>query len=150
MITHQEETLEQCMDAILPLVVDHWDETSFLEETLVLQPYYSKYLQLQANDELKIYTLRDAGNLIGYAIFIIDSPLHFEGNTIAKNDLLYIDPKYRGKGLAPKLLEYVHTELTKHADAVMISVTEKVPFDSLLMAEGYTQRERTYVKSLRG
>lgn len=146
-ITYQEELYNDVVDEIQPLITQHWLEIANNKDRIVLNPDYEKYKLLNQAGILKIFTVRDFGRLIGYFIVICQQHMHYSDHVYAMNDIIYIDPDYRGSTIAYKLLRSVEKRLKQDGVSVlMINMKVHAPFDRLLESLKFSNTERVYTK----
>lgn len=107
----QEDLTESLLEEVKPLLLKHWQEISFYKD-IPLDPDYDLYLRMQHNGNLKCFSCReDSGNLIGYAVYLVQPNPHYKGSIWAKEDILFVDPSKRGMGMF--LLKYCDEQLLK-------------------------------------
>lgn len=146
---HTERLNQQLIDDITPLLKLHYDEIAQYKHINVLDPDYTQYYRLQANDALRVYTVRDNGDLVGYSVYFIAPNAHYPGSIHANNDVLFVLPEYRGT-TGRKLLQYAEAQL-KLGGVDLIHMHMKVEHDkpALFKRMGYTHSENLYTKALR-
>lgn len=148
-ITYSEEDYKDLVEDIKVFLEGHFQETSPLKDTVKMSPNYDFYKDLSETDSVRFYTARDDGKLIAYSIFFVTSHPHFKENKVAENDMLYVAKEYRGKDVSDNLLSFTEECLSEEGiTSVGISVKTTVPFDSLLIKNGYSLTERKYNKIL--
>lgn len=146
-ITYQEESYEQVVEEIQPLIFAHWEEIASCKDKIKLNPDFNMYKILNDAGVLRIFTVRDVGRLVGYFIVICQPHLHYSDHVYAMNDIIYIDPEYRGTTIAFKLLRSVEKRLKKDGVSVlMINMKVHAPFDRLLEKLQFSNTERVYSK----
>ena len=96
MITYQTETLIAIRQEVEPILMAHWEEIA-IDKDMALDVDWMFYYQSEFDERLKIVTVRDDGRLIGYASFFLMNHPHYKTWKFANQDILYIDPAYRGK-----------------------------------------------------
>ena len=105
------------------------------------------YNILQENGNLRVYTMRGEGVLVGYAMYIIQESLHCEGVFQALSDSMYIEKEHRGLG--KELIELIQEDLTEEG-VKTFSFTVKAGLDNGNLAEatGCYLYENVYHKRL--
>jgi len=93
------EKLKDIIEELKPLFVKHWQEIAHYKD-IELNPDYDKYQMMEEKGLLKIFTLRDNSDLIGYAVFVITFHPHYKQSLQAIEDIIFIDPARRGVGKA--------------------------------------------------
>ena len=107
------------------------------------------YKNLEKLNRLRVFTARDAGELVGYCtIFIVRS--HQRRSLITgMEDALYLKPEYRKAGNAMKLIDYVNGQLKGECAWVMYHAPAAFPrLGTILSRTGYTKYSETYARRL--
>jgi len=114
MITLHTEKFDDVLAELMPLLRQHYEEIAWKQDKIALNPDLERYLQLEAAGMLRIYTAREAGAIIGYAVFCVAQELHYKDIKQAQSDVLYVDPLRRGAMVGKKLLrDYAEGELRR-------------------------------------
>lgn len=72
---------------------------------------YEKYQRIESAGILRIYTVRVAGELVGYSIFTVATSMHYKSSLQARQDTLFLSAQYR-KGLTGyKFVKWVDEQL---------------------------------------
>lgn len=147
MLKFQREPLSiELLDEMLPLLVKHYKEIAHYQD-IPLEPDYDSYIRMEEMDMVRAYTARDEGGLIGYAVFLVRSNIHYKSSKQAVQDVLYIDPSKRGFGY--KFIMWCDLQLK--ADAVQVvyhhAKTEH-NFGPLLEKQGYKLIDLIFGKRL--
>lgn len=146
-IEYAVETLDECLEETKPIFKKHYEEIAMYRDRIPLSPDYDKYYSLEEAGILHIITVRDCGKLIGYFWSIISPHLHYSTTISAVNDILYIDKKYRDKGIGQKMFEFAEEKLKElGVQTLAIHMKTSLPFDSLCVGMGYDYAERNYTK----
>lgn len=147
-LTFQRETLRECQEEIQPLLVAHWREIAAYQD-IPLDPEWGMYAQIEQTGALRIYTVRDDGRLVGYAVFFVRANPHYKGSVQAQQDILYLDPPLRKQRIGAAFIEWCDAELRK-AGAQVVYQHVKLAFDFGPMLErlGYEALEKIYARRL--
>ena len=130
------------------LLVRHWQEIAHFAD-IPLDVDWPKYELMEAAGVLRIYTARVAGELVGYAAYMVDSNAHYKGSLQAIQDVLFLAPEYRRGGIGSALISHADTALA--AEGVQATYQHsKVahPIDAVLESQGYELIERIWAKRL--
>lgn len=104
------EGLGTFFDEGMPMFKQHWEEiSSYIDIPLNID--IDRYLELEAADKLRIFTARINGVLVGYAVFIVGYNMHYLESFQAVQDIVYIDPAFRGMWLGVRLLRHCDEQL---------------------------------------
>lgn len=146
MITFQVEKFRDCFTEAIPLLEAHYEEIATNKEKKILDPDIERYHTLEDCGMLRIFTARDEGKLIGYFVSMVMPHLHYSSCIYAMNDILYVDPEYRGTTLAYRLFKGAIKDLKENSntDVMMIHMKVKHPFKGLLTKLGFEQTEENW------
>jgi len=148
MIKYQVEDYDQVIEEIKPLLDEHWEEVALFKEHIKLTPNYTMYEDLYNAGKLFIMTARDEDKLVGYNIMFLSNHPHYKDDIFAQQDLIYVDPKYRGTRVALKLVLYTENFLRDNMDVSVINYRMKLTHDysRLLEKLGYKTVELSCIK----
>lgn len=149
MITMGVERFKDCIDDIKPLLLKHWYEIANNQDTIPLDPDYDKYQWLDDQGMMRIYIARDAGELVGYFISFISPHIHYRSTVYAINDILYIDPAYRGGTQAYRMMKGAMKDLKDNGvDRLIIHMKVNHEFRKLLSALDFNLTEENWEREL--
>lgn len=149
MICYQEETFEQVIEDIKPLLEDHWEEIALHKDSIKLNPNYARYEELFKSGNMKIVTARDNEKLVGYCIMLLYYHIHYKDSFMAMDDIFFIAKEYR-KGLTGVKLFIKTEEIMKQYGVTKLSMNVKVHNDvgSIFERLGYKETERMFTKMI--
>jgi GNAT superfamily N-acetyltransferase len=149
MITYQEETFEQVIEEIKPLLEDHWEEIALHKDSIKLNPDYGRYEELFKTGKMRIVTARDDSKLVGYCIMLLYHHIHYKDQFMAMDDIFFIAKEYR-KGLTGVKLFIKTEEIIKQYGVTKLSMNVKVHQDVGAIFErlGYKETERMFTKKI--
>lgn len=144
---YQREFAPAIFADLLPLLIKHYKEIAHYPD-IELVPDWGTYAQLEQNGVLRVYTLRDdESNLIGYGIFFVKQNLHYSNSLQAVQDILFVEPKKRGIGLA--FMKWCDKQLkTEGVQVVYHHVKKSHNFGQMLERQGYELVDFIYGKRL--
>lgn len=125
----------------------HYDALN--DHAFPLKPDWERYFALESMRMLRCYAARDAAagdKLVGYAIFLVHSNLHYSTSIWAFEDLYWLSPEYRTGMTGYKWMKYFLTEIEKVADKVVMGTKTKLETGVLLKRLGYKHFENLYSK----
>ena len=148
MIHYQVETVAECIDEIKPLLEAHYREISNHDGPL--DPDYPRYLQMCDLGLIRVMTARDDMKLVGYFVSLLSPHLHYQQSVYALNDIVYIDPIYRGTTMGYRLFKLAIADLKDNCnvDVVVIHMKVKFEFRRLLIKLGFTLAEENWEMKL--
>lgn len=145
MVTIMNESLEERLPELMPLLPLHFEELALNKDKVPLSPQYWLYLERERAGELMFVVVRDAGELIGYFIGFVAPGLHYSTCLTLIMDIFYIHPDHRGNNTGFKLFKAVEAE-AKQRGVQRMFVGSKVHLDASYLFEklGYEKVETTY------
>jgi len=114
-VTFSIESAQDHFYEAMPLLREHWKEITHWKD-IPLEPDIDGYKQIEDAGMLRCYIARSAGQMVGYAVFFIRTNLHYKSSKQALQDVIYIDPQFRGIGL--KFVDWCDQQL--RADGVQV------------------------------
>ena len=163
MITYQVEKWDDCYEEAIPMLEAHYLEIATDKSIKPLDPDLDRYQAMEEAGVLRIFTVRLAavdaetddtillgrGRLIGYFVSIIMKGLHYQQTPLAINDIMYIDPAYRGGTVGYRMMKGAAADLKNlGADILTIHMKTDYPFRSLLEKLDYHLTEENWEKVL--
>jgi len=143
---YQVETVQECLIDMADLHEMHYAEISTHKELKKLKPDYDAYLELELNGNLRVMTVREDNNMIGYCVTFIQPHIHYIDCTYALNDILFIHPDHRGGTVGYRLIKEAIRDLKENTDANILCIHMKVkyPFRNLLAKFGFQLTEENW------
>ena len=147
MIKYAVEQLPDFIEELAPLLEDHYEEVAMYKDKIKLNPDYDKYLKLAEMGMMHCVTVRDDKKLVGYFISFIQPHLHYQDTIYALNDILYLDPQYRGTNAAVKMFVFAEEQLREEGvDVIVLHMKTSLPFEGLAKFLHYDKAEYNYSK----
>jgi|SRR5882672_8977580 len=145
MLSASPEPFAPFLEEVKPLLHDHWLELALDQERVPLDPQYDVYLERDRRGEMSVIALRDAGALVGYAVFFVAPGLHYKTCLTATMDIFWTRPEVRGAMGGVKLFRAAEAELKRRGVQRMF-VGSKCHKDASFLFErlGYVEVERYY------
>lgn len=112
MADYARELAPNLWPEIMPLLIEHKEEISAFPDIL-LNPDIDRYNAVEARGNLRCYTARMAGVLVGYAIFFVDWNLHYSESLQANQDVLFVMKEHRHGRVGFGLIRYSEEALRK-------------------------------------
>lgn len=92
------ELIADCLEEAKPLLEDHYEEIAHFK-SIPLDPDYDQYLELEKMGIVRCFVARNnEGAMIGYATFFVRRNIHYKSSLQSVQDIIYINPSYRGQG----------------------------------------------------
>lgn len=129
----------------------HYREIAWMQDKVPLDPDYGRYEAMARAGVVRIFTARRDGELIGYAVFIVNPHLHYQSTRWAMNDVLYVAPGSRGYRAGSKLLKHVESVLRADGVKVMgLHIKDSLNWGPLARLLGYERVESSWQKWIGG
>ena len=134
---------------IEPLLRAHWEEIAQHRTIAPLNPYWEYYYAMERANRLVVVVAENGFDLVGYSVYFPAPMLHNMPIVMAKNDIIYLRPEYRGGSLAMRMMKMGEAE-AKRIGASIVSMHVKVGHDysPLLLHVGYAEAETIFTKEL--
>jgi hypothetical protein len=150
MVSIQREAYNESLgQEFLPLAQKCWDEGTALKgencsyhghRDIAIDPDYLLYRQLADAGRLLLFTIRDAGILVGYAVSYVFASPHHRKLLVANGDSIYVERGYRA--YTPALIEMLLKELKSLGVTNMgWAVSQNGPVYELLCKLGFVADE---------
>lgn len=130
------------------LMREHWEEVGFYRD-MPIDPDFAKYAGFERNGILRIYTARAAERLVGYAIYLLGTALHYQTVLTAQQSTLFVHPRFRAGMAAVRFFAYQEAELEREGVQLIaqhVKVTRD--FRPLLTRRGYELQDWVMTKRL--
>lgn len=142
MITHQAELLCECVPEVGDLLEMHYQELCVNKERVKLDPMWGEYAKLEQAGMFVVCTTRDDGKLIGYAAFFLTKHMHYEGLTVASNDVLFLHPGHRQGMTGVRLIKFSEAHMQSlGAHKITWHAKHNTPLAPILERMGYASEE---------
>jgi GNAT superfamily N-acetyltransferase len=149
MITFRQELLNTTEDEAKELLELHYAEIALNKDKIKLNPNWEAYHELEDNNNLKIFTARDSGKLVGYFVVIVGTSLHYKDHLFAENDILYLHKDYRKGWTGIRLIRFVENCMLEDGVSLMkINTKVHQNFGVILDRLGFNNTEEVYTKYL--
>jgi len=147
-VTFQRESVQATFEEAYPLLEEHWAQIAHYKD-IKLNPWLEAYHVAEDADALRVYTVRTAGVLCGYALFFIKPNMHYRDSVQAVQDILWVAPEHRSLTLALSFLRWCDEQLRADgAQVVYHHVKHAVDFGPLLKRLGYESIETVWGRRL--
>lgn len=93
-----------------PLLEAHYQEVAHYPD-LKLDPAWDLYAKINEAGNLRVYTARIDGALVGYEAFFISRSMHYRSAIYAVEDVLFVEKNARGARIGIGLMQFSHGSL---------------------------------------
>lgn len=129
-----------------PLLQLHWEEIAHYKD-IPLEPDVAAYQAIEEAGNLRMYTVREDNELLGYGIFFIKHNPHYKSSVQAVQDIVFIRKDKRGQGR--EFIAWCDEQLQHEGvDVVYHHVKAAHNFGPLLERQGYKLIDYIYGKKL--
>lgn len=145
----QRERFVDCYEDAMPLLQQHYETIAHYKD-IPLEVNTQRYIDLENQNGLRVFTVRKNGELIGYTAFFVTNNPHYNSSKQALQDVIYIAPEHRRGSLGIKLIQHSENALRKEGVQV-IAQHAKIAHPALgkiLERNGYTAVDVLYTKRL--
>lgn len=147
MITYAVEPWSEYKREAARMWVEHWEEIAINRDTIQLDVDYRRYDGLDATGQLHVVVAREAGQMIGYHLSIVQPHLHYAGTLHAFVDIYYIKPSHRKGRTGINLFKFVESSLKKRGVQKIITGTKRhMDMSRLFEHLGYSETEVQFTK----
>lgn len=143
-----EEKISDAWDDALELIQANHEETG-AGDGEEFKPDRARYEKFSELDLIRVFTARWEGRLIGYCLFFVTPHLYYPALLTAQQDVLYVQPAFRGRG-ALRFIRWIDTTLENEAVKIIIrGVSLKLDYSRLLVERlGYKPLEKVFWRTL--
>ena len=132
---YQVELLRDVFDEMEPLFKPHYDEIAHFKD-IPMNVNKEEYLAIEDKGLLKLFTVRDNSELVGYNIFFVKNNIRYSGSKQAVQDVVFIRKDKRGQGRA--FLKWCDEKLKNDGvDAVYHHMKASSDWSKILVERGY-------------
>ena len=140
------------VDQLQALAVREYEEVG-QKDLASLSVDWARYRELDAAGKLATFIAKrgsgQAGVIVGYAVFIVQTHIHYRDSLVAANSAVYMAPEARAGRVVLKLLRYAEIGLeAQGVRKIYYHVKRERDFGRLLDHLGYEDVERMYAKVL--
>ena len=147
-IVFQQERLTDCLEEARPLLEAHWREIAHYQD-IALDPEWTRYELLEQAGNLRIFTFRESKILRGYAVFVVNTNMHYRQSLQAVQDILWLDPALRKQMLGARFIQWCDEALQRDfVQVVYQHVKLSYDFGPTLQRLGYEPIEMVWGKRL--
>lgn len=144
----REVVTEKVIDELLPLFEGHYLEIAHYQD-IVLAPDRDFYLNAERLGLLRLFTVREFSEIMGYAVFMVNKNPHYKFSLQASQDILYLAPKVRGGMNGYRFIKWCDEQLKNEGVQVVYQhVKKKHDFGPLLERMGYRAVDTIYGRRL--
>lgn len=141
MITAQIESIAACWSELMEIFPIHHRELALFQDRMPLAPQREIYFERERNGILFLATMRWNGRIAAYQITNVAPGFHYGQTLTGTQDIVYVHPEMRDKGLAFPLFRCVRKELRRRGVKVWHSgykTANPLGMDKLLPMFGFS------------
>lgn len=146
-ITYQVEKYHEICDEIHKLWQEQWEELSFDQEVIKLDPDYEKFKVLSESGITHLVTVRENGVVVGYHHSFIYNHLHFKTSLTCFTDMFFIKKENRKGFIGINFLKFIEKSIKDlGVKKIYISHTVHINLEPILKRLKYQKIETSYSK----
>lgn len=139
---------DELIAEMMPLWIMHAEETKD-ENPMTLDPNFALYKLMEDAGSMRVYTMRQAGKLVGYQVVFIATHPHSQKVLTAQMDILFLHPEHRKGFAACNFIAWCDGELqAEGVNIVMKTIKKRLDFGQILKRMGYKIEDVTYSRQL--
>ena len=132
------------------LILQHYEELTLDKDVVKLAPDWRRYYSMIENGSMVAFGITKDKQLVGYSVFFLSQHLHYENNTFANNDVLFLAPEQRVGMTGIKFIKYCEQELARlNVSKIVWHVKAAKDFRKILHRMGYADEDILVGKALR-
>ncbi len=112
-LTAQIESVRACWPELMEIFPTHHAELALFQDRMPLAPQVDEYFRRESMGALFLATVRWNGRIAAYQITAVAPGFHYGKTLTATQDIVYVHPEMRDKGLAFPLFRLVKRELKR-------------------------------------
>lgn len=143
-VSFQEERFEDVWTEARPLIEKHAAEVGCLKD-LPLHPNLEAYAKAAEAGFTRVYTMRADRELLGYCVMCVSPHLHWSQTKWAIQDVLWVDPRYRGRKAIAFIVEIDEALAAEGVNAISRFSTNERPYGRTLERLKYRALGTTYL-----
>lgn len=130
------ESLTSNLDAIKELLEIHWAECATDKKTMVLDPDFETYKQLDSLGRVLALFAYYNDVIVGYAINFVSTHPHYKQMKVCYSDIIFLDPMFRDTSLGLRLKKQTEIEAKNiGCEVVLWSAKEGSTFSKILQRD---------------
>ncbi len=143
------EYLSDMKEELTDLIVSHGEEIKGDGPTIVFDPNWGDYLDLEDVGLHFIVTARTDKELVGYASVITGKDIHHKDKVVSSMDAIFVNPEYQDTSIGSYLI-LAAENYCRDAGSSKLSVTlhKHLPHDNLVEDLEFTFVEKVFSKDL--
>lgn len=144
----RESLSESLVNEMMPLWEDHYEEIALYKD-IPLQPDFGVYDAVEQAGNLRIYTARHEGELVGYEIVFVARHPHYATMKAANQDILFLAKDMRQGLIGYRFIKWCDERLEHEGiDVVFQHVKKSHNFGVMLERMGYVEHDIIYSRRL--
>lgn len=131
-----EQFTQERVDEVIPITIKHWIEVG--RKDIRFLPNFPEYIAGEREGIIRFFTVRRAGVLVGYSVFIVRHHQHYSTEMFAVQDVMFLDKTAREGMVGYKFVKFCNDELERAGvDVIVVGVNLKRDYGVLLERIGY-------------
>ena len=135
-------------DEIAVILEENWRAVGHAYPDSKLRPDIDLYLTLAGHGVLKLFTVRVAKQIVGYAAVLLSRHPHRMDDLVATIDSIFVLPDFRGGGVAARLLQRIENDLRALGVSLLAIGARDDRFERWLRLAHYARVETVWERRL--
>ena len=151
MLTTQIESFRECIPEMKKIIYTHHEELALFRDLMPLDPDWDEYVRREDRGALFLTTVRRDSVIVAYYIAQVAPGFHYKSTFTGTQDICYVVPQERNRGLAIPLFRCTEKELRRRGVKVWYSgykTHNPLGMPELLNAFGFIPADVYMVKAL--
>lgn len=145
--TFASERIKDAFDEAADLIKANEAETGYIAKDIVPARVAPKeaYVRMEDLGVTRLFTMRDAGKLVGYQVFLATPHFRYPGVKFASQDTFFVSSTHRGIGPS-RFLAYADVALQAEHLRPLRNFRPNKDLSSLYAHHGYEKLEEVWIK----
>jgi hypothetical protein len=141
----RRENVKRIWDNLVPLLAQHYEELAPYKD-VPLDPDKDFFVKADETGMIRVYSAREAGVLVGYAVYFVRRDIHYKSIKLAQQDLIFVDPARRGR-FGIRFIRWCEAQLKgEGVNLIMCHTKMGADFGAVFEHLGYAPIDKIFYK----